>query len=149
MVPTAEDVVLNAIRCVERRDVAELARLYHADIEFWWPPGLPYSGRHAGTEVDAMGRIFAGLWAPLQPTEAERAMDPVVVAVDGERVVVEYQWRARAANGAPFETSVLAAYRVRCGQLDRARMYYEDHAGLCRFLAQAGVPADGEPASAT
>ena len=138
MATTNEMVVLDAIRAVEERDRAWLAALYHPDVTFGWPAGLPYGGWHRGIEVIAMSERFASIWDRLQPTEAERRMDPRLVASDGDTVVVEYQWRGRDPEGCRFETPTLARYEVRDGLLARAQMYHFDMPGLLAFLSQAG-----------
>jgi ketosteroid isomerase-like protein len=135
----AEQVVLAAIAAVEERDLDALARLYHPDVWFEWPPGLPYSGDFHGASVDEMTNTFATVWEPLQPTDAERRMDATVVASSGNTVVVEYVWRAVDRHGHHFETLTLGRYEVRDGQFAGARMYYSDHAGLLAFLRGAGV----------
>src|SRR5260370_932035 len=38
------DIVMAAFAAVERRDERRLAELYHPEIEFHWPPSLPYGG---------------------------------------------------------------------------------------------------------
>ena len=40
---TPVDVVLDVLDAVEKRDAARLARLYHPDIEFHWPPAVSYT----------------------------------------------------------------------------------------------------------
>jgi ketosteroid isomerase-like protein len=135
----AADVALAAIRAVEARDLAALARLYDPDVQFEWPPGLPYSGVHRGAEVIAMTTRFRALWQPLQPTAVEARMDPVVIAATDDTVVIEYTWRAIDDRGNRFQTSTSAHYGVRDGRLTSARMYYLDHAGLLQFLRAAGV----------
>ena len=136
---------LATIKAVEARDLEALARLYDPDVEFEWPPGLPYSGVHRGPDVVTMTTRFRAVWQPLQPTAAEARMDPVVVAATADTVVVEYTWRAVDESGNRFQTSTLAHYEVRHGRLARARMYYADHAGLLEFLRSAGVPLQTPP----
>ena len=140
MATTSEAVVLDAIRAVERRDRATLMALYHPDVTFGWPAGLPYGGWHHGRDVMAMSEQFAQVWDPLQPTEAERQMDPRVVASVKDTVVVEYQWRGCDAGGRRFETPTLARYEVRDGLLAVAQMYHFDMPGLLEFLSQAETP---------
>lgn len=135
----AEEIALAAIKAVESRDLATLSQLYHRDIRFEWPPGLPYSGVFQGSAVSEMTARFAAAWEPLQPTDAEKCMDPSVVASSDDTVVIEYTWRAVDQRGDHFETSTLARYDVRDGLLAGARMYYSDHAGVLDFLRRAGV----------
>jgi ketosteroid isomerase-like protein len=138
MTTTNETVVMDAIRAVEERDRTRLAALYHPEVKFGWPAGLPYGGWHSGAAVVAMSVQFASIWDRLQPTDAERRMDPQLVASDGDTVVVEYQWRGRDPEGRRFETPTLARYELREGLLARAQMYHFDMPGLLAFLAQAG-----------
>ena len=37
-------IMLTLLAAIERRDRGLLQSLYHPEIEFHWPPGLPYSG---------------------------------------------------------------------------------------------------------
>jgi ketosteroid isomerase-like protein len=135
----AAATALAAIEAVEARDLEALAQLYDPDVEFEWPPGLPYSGVHRGADVVSMTANFRAVWQPLQPTADEARMDPVVIAATADTVVIEYTWRAVDQSGNRFQTSTLAHYEVRGGRLARARMYYADHAGLLEFLVSAGV----------
>src|SRR5215204_2641900 len=93
-------VVADALNAVEQRDHERLMSLYHPEIEFRWPPALPYGGTFRGREVIEMSRRFAAIWDPLQPTEEDRRLDPKVIAtgVDG-RVVVNYRLRGRDGIG--------------------------------------------------
>jgi ketosteroid isomerase-like protein len=136
---TPEEIALAAVKAVEDRDLDTLDQLYHPDVRFEWPPGLPYSGRFQGASVDEMTQRFAAVWEPLQPTDDEKRMDATVVASSGNTVVVEYTWRSVDQRGHRFETSTLARYEVRDGRFAGARMYYSDHAGLLAFLRDAGV----------
>jgi ketosteroid isomerase-like protein len=137
--PTNEEIVLDVIHAVENRDRTMLDRLYHTDIEFRWPPALPYGGTHSGAAVARMSAQFAQIWFPLQPTESERRMDPQIIAADGDNVVVRYTWKGCDTTGKRFETPTLAHYRVRDGRLVRAQMYYYDLTGLLDFLRDAKV----------
>ena len=137
---TDEQVVIAAIAAVEHRDRDALDALYHPDVEFSWPPGLPYSGRHSGAAVADMSLHYATTWIPLQPTAEERRMDPVIVASSDGTVVAEYQVRGVNFHGNRFETPTLARYTVRDGRLASAEMYYFDLTGLQRFLSGANLP---------
>ena len=132
------EVVTQTLRAVEQRQAAQLMALYHPQIEFRWPPGLPYSGTFKGTEVQEMARRFTEVWGPLQPTEETRRMDFEVIA-EGEKgqVVVSYQWKGLDAQGRRFVTPTLAQYEVRDGLFARAQMFYFDLQGLIAFLRQA------------
>lgn len=131
------DVVMAVLRCVEERDVGRLAELYHPDVEFHWPPGLPYSGVHRGAAVAGMSAAFAAVWVPLQPEAADRRLDAHVVAADGDTVVAQYTWKGRDRRGRTFATDTLARYSVVDGKLARARMYHFDLAGLVEFVERS------------
>jgi hypothetical protein len=133
----AEVFVLDVLRAVEERDIERLPSMYHPEIEFHWPPALPYGGVFKGAEVGPMSQTFAGIWGPLQPTEQERRMNARVVASDGPDVVVNYCWRGRDAAGRTCAIETLAHYRERDGKLARAQMFHFDLAGLLDFLAKA------------
>ena len=134
------EVVLAAFRAVEERDVQALFDLYHEDIEFHEAPSLPYASTARGKQgireelERAPERTWLGTWGPLQPTEAERRMDPRVVATDGNEVVVQYTTRARAPDGERFESLVLGLYEVRDGKFALAQMFHYDTAAILAFL---------------
>jgi ketosteroid isomerase-like protein len=131
-------VVTQVLEAVEQRQADRLQALYHPQIEFHWPPGLPYSGRFVGTEVGPMQQRFAELWFPLQPDAETRRLDFQVIATgDDGRVIVRYLWKALDSQGRRFETATLAEYQVREGLFARAQMYFYDLPGLIAFLAQA------------
>jgi ketosteroid isomerase-like protein len=134
------EIVTQVLTAVERRRGDRLAALYHPQIEFHWPPGLPYSGSFVGAEVAQMQRRFGEVWFPLQPTEEIRRMDFQVVATgDDGRVVATYVWKGIDGQGRRFESLTLADYRVRDGLFARAQMYYYDLLGLINFLQQAAA----------
>jgi ketosteroid isomerase-like protein len=144
------EIVTRALSAVEQRDAQTLRTLYHPQIEFHWPPGLPYSGAWAGAEVIEMQRRFREVWHALQPTEESRRMDFQVVAVgDDGCVIVKYRLKGVDAQGHRFETLTLADYQVRDGLFARARMYYYDLLGLTAFLERAGAVRCDHPASAS
>ena len=72
------DIVMAAFAAVERRDECRLAELYHPEVEFHWPPSLPYGGSvHGAAALQAGDRTsFDQVWDPLQPTWHKRRMDP-------------------------------------------------------------------------
>lgn len=140
MKPRSVDVVTQVLAAVEQRQADRLIALYHPQIEFHWPPGLPYSGRFVGAEVARMHRLLGEVWFALQPDEETRRMDFEVIATgDHGRVVVRYRWKGIDAQGGRFETLTLADYQVRDGLFARAQMYYYDLPGLIRFLEQANA----------
>ena len=128
-------VVLEVFRAIERRDRQRILELFAPDIEFHWPPSLPYGGASRGPGSE--GPTWVDTWDPLQPTEAERRMDPRVVATSPEHVVA--LWRQRGVNraGDRFDGEVLGLYDVRGRRLARAQMFYFDTAPLVGFLARA------------
>ena len=132
------DVVMQILHAIEDRQLDRLPSLLHPEIEFHWPPGLPYSGDFKGPSVAEMNERFAATWMPLQPTEETRRMNPRVVATnDDGRVIVHYLWKGLDANGRRFATETLADYQVRDGQLARAQMFYYDLPGMIAFLDRA------------
>ena len=140
---SSADVVLSAFRAIEERDQDGLFAVIHDDVELHDAPSLPYGGSLRGKEAmrerleTAPETTWLGTWGPLQPTDAERRMDPRVVAADGEEVAVEYMQRALSPAGERFESPVLAIYRVRDGKFARAQMFHYDTAAILAFLARA------------
>jgi ketosteroid isomerase-like protein len=134
-----DEVVMAVLTAIEQRNLTALPGLYHSQIEFSWPPSLPYSGTFRGAELGEMNAKFASVWAVLQPTERERALNARVIASTGEDVVVNYCWRALDPTGRRFETETLGHYKVRDGKLARAQMFYFDLPGMVAFLKAAAV----------
>jgi hypothetical protein len=134
------NLMMEMLHLIEQRQLERLADFYHPEIEFHWPPGLPYSGDFIGPAVWEMSKRFEATWKPLQPAEEIRRMNPRVLATaENGRVIVNYDWRGLDAEGRRFETEVLADYEVRDGQLARAQMFYYDLPGMIAFLDDAGV----------
>ena len=54
---------------IEARDLPRLLDLCQPDVEFVWPPSLPYgqAPQRSGLAADQ----WAPTWVPLQPTDAE------------------------------------------------------------------------------
>jgi len=123
-------VMLEIFSAIERRDPQRVFELCQPDVEFLWPPSLPYGGTSPGS-------AWANTWLPLQPTEVERRMDPRVVAAGPEEVVILWQQRGVSPAGDGLETPVLGVYQVREGKLARAQMFYFDTAAVNDFLARA------------
>ncbi len=138
MTRSSADVVLAAIDAVERRDAARFVELCDPAAEFHWPPSLPYGGTVRGVGRSERDRGWAESWGPVQPTGAERRMDPRVVAATDQEVVVLWQQRGLAPRGERFEGEVLGLYQVRDGKLARAQMFYFDPVAAAAFLADAG-----------
>ena len=138
MTPTEKanaSVMLDIFSAIERRDAPRLAELCHTDVEFCWPAALPYGGTARGFRTEPPTWIHT--WAPLQPTAAERSMEPRVVAASGDEVVVLWRQRGLSPSGERFDGPVLALYRVHDGKLARAQMFYYDTPALVEFLARA------------
>jgi ketosteroid isomerase-like protein len=145
------EVVLRTFRAVEERDRDALFALYHDDVEFHEAPSLPYGGTVRGKRAiraqleAAPEATWLGTWGPLQPTEAERRMDPRVVAAEGEEVSVLFTQRALSPDGERFEAPVFGLYQVRDGKFARAQMFHFDTAAIVAFLERA---ANSGPATA-
>jgi ketosteroid isomerase-like protein len=75
----------------------------------------------------------------MQPTETERRMDPRVVAVSGDEVVMLWQQRGVSPAGDRFDGPVLALYQLRDRKLARAQMFYFDAVEVASFLAKAAA----------
>jgi uncharacterized protein len=133
----AADVVLQAFRAVEDRDYEGLIALYHPEVEFHEAPSLPYGGTSVGREAVAADLGWLETWGPLQPTAAERRMDPRVIADDGREVVLLYRQRAVDGAGNRLDAPVLGHYEVRDGLFARAQMFHFDTAAILDFLAGA------------
>jgi uncharacterized protein len=130
---TSISVVLECFEAVERRDEERQRELFRPEVEFHWPPSLPY-GRRAGAGPP---RSWEETWDQLQPTDEERRLDPRVVAASDDEVVVLWQQRGRDGEGRRFECPVLGLYRVRDGKLARAQMFYFDTTATADFLKGA------------
>jgi uncharacterized protein len=137
----AVEVVLEVFGAVERRDREALLALYHPDVEFVHAPSLPYGGTSRGREAlrrqfeSDPGETWIGTWDPLQPTAAERSMNPRAVAATDDEVVVLYRQRALAPTGERFDAPVLGLYEVRDGLFARAQMFHFDTLAVVEFLA--------------
>ena len=123
-------LMLEIFSAIERRDPQRVFELCQPDVEFHWPPSLPYGGASRGS-------AWVDTWVPLQPTEAERRMDARVVAASPEEVVVLWQQRGVSPTGDRFDGPVLGLYRVREGKLARAQIFYFDTSALINFLGRA------------
>ncbi len=132
-------LLLDVFNAIERRDDQGFRELLHPDFEIHWPPSLPYGATIRGPAP--AGPTWGETWSPLQPTEAERRMDPRVVAAGEDEVVVLWRQRGVTPAGARFEGEVLGLYQVREGKLARAQMFYFDTALLVSFLATAKAHA--------
>ncbi len=132
------EVMRKLFRAVEAHDEVGIVGLYQPDVEFLWPPSLPYGGTRRGLRPGSA--TWGETWAVLQPSEAERRMDPRVVAASDDEVVVLWQQRGISAAGERFDGEVLGLYRLRDGKLARAQMFYFDTTAVNNFLARAFTP---------
>jgi ketosteroid isomerase-like protein len=132
-------VMLDIFSAIERRDAQRLAQLCHPDVEFCWPAPLPYGGTTYGFGTGS--RSWIHTWAPLQPTDAERRMEPRVVGANGDEVVVLWRQRGLSPSGERFDSPVLALYTARDKRLARAQMFYFDTSALVEFLGRASSQA--------
>lgn len=134
-----EGLTLDMLEAVEERDGQRLAALHHPHIRFVWPPRLPeIGGVHRGSEeVLPMYARWASLWDPLQPTRAERAMSPEIVAASADHVVARFTQRGVDPSARRTETEVLAVYRWEDSLVRDLHMYMDDPQALADFLAQA------------
>jgi ketosteroid isomerase-like protein len=80
------DTVMAVFTAVEQRDDDALARVCRPDVEFCWPPSLPYGGTVGG--LARRGEGWAAYWDRLQPTADLRRLNPRVIAAAGQEVVV-------------------------------------------------------------
>jgi len=133
------EAVLAVFAAVEQRDNDALARVCQPDVEFCWPPSLPYGGTTRG--LAGRGGGWAAYWDWLQPTVALRRLDPRVVAAAGQEVVVLWRQRGLTPAAESLDSPVLGLYRVHEGRLARGQMFYFDPAAVCAFLARASRAA--------
>jgi ketosteroid isomerase-like protein len=127
------EVMRDIFGALERRDERRFLALVHPDVEMHWPPSLPYGGTSRGLQQET----WSATWSPLQPTEAERRMEPRVVAASEEEVVVLWRQRGVTLGGDRCDEEVLGLYHMREGKLARAQMFYFDTAAVVSFLAKA------------
>jgi ketosteroid isomerase-like protein len=132
-------LLLDVFSAIEQRNEQRFRELAHPEFEIHWPSSLPYGGIARGLAPEAP--TWSETWTPLQPTEAERKMDPRVVAASEDEVVVLWRQRGVTPSGDRFDGEVLGLYQVHEGRLKRAQMFYFDTAALVSFLAQAARQA--------
>jgi uncharacterized protein len=132
-------VMLEIFRALEQRDPSRKSvdereeALYQPDVEFHWPSALPYGGMFRGKDA----AIWSATWNPLQPTAAERKMDPRVLGADDHRVIILYRQRGVSPSGERFDGEVIGLYELRDFKLSRAQMFHFDEAALAQFLDRA------------
>jgi len=135
-----EKLVLQVFSVIEQRDAQHpdprpLLDLCAPEVEFHWPASLPYGGTQRA--FTRSGPSWGQVWGPLQPTEAERRMDPRAVASSEDEVVVLWRQRGVSRAGDRFDGEVLGLYRILEGKLARAQMFYFDTVALVNFLGRA------------
>ncbi len=130
-------LVLSVFNAIEQRNDQRFSELLHPDFEIHWPRSLPYGPGKAKTWSDT--------WNPLQPTEAERRMDPRIVAASEDEVIVLWRQRGISPSGERFDGEVLGLYQVREGKLARAQMFYFDTVAVAKFLEKAIEQMGGNP----
>jgi ketosteroid isomerase-like protein len=128
-------VMRDIFSAIERRDARRFLEFVHPDCAMHWPPSLPYGGTARGLQLD--GPTWNDTWSPLQPTEAERRMEPRVVAASEDAVVVLWRQRGVTPAGDRCDGEVLGLYQVCGGKLARAQMFSFDTTALISFLAKA------------
>jgi ketosteroid isomerase-like protein len=134
-------VMLQLFQAIEKRDpnrpnVERELSFYQPDVEFHWPAALPYGGTFRGLSRPSHAD-WNSTWSPLQPTGAERRMDPQVIGATDRQVVVLYHQRGVSPQGEHFDGEVIGLYALRDFKLARAQMFYFDEASCVRFLERA------------
>jgi uncharacterized protein len=124
-----KNLLLSVFSAIEQRNDQRFFELLDPDFKIHWPPSLPYGA--------GKGRTWSDTWNPLQPTAAERRMDPRVVAANEDEVVVLWRQRGLSPSGDRFDEEVLGLYQVREGKLARAQMFYFDTVAVANFLEKA------------
>jgi ketosteroid isomerase-like protein len=130
-------IVLLAFDAVEQQDDLQFFALIDPEFKIYWPPSLPYGGETG--RPDPSRPSWSEIWVPLQPTEAERKMDPRVIAGNEDEVVVHWRQRGVTPGGDRFDSEVLGLYRVHNGKLAQAKMFYFDTAAVAAFLKKANA----------
>jgi ketosteroid isomerase-like protein len=133
------DAVMAVFGAVEQRDGEALARICQPEVEFCWPPSLPYGGTVRG--MARIGEGWPAYWDRLQPTADLRRLHPRVVAAAEQEVVVLWQQRGLTPAGDELDSEVLSLYRISEGKLARGQMFYFDPTSVCAFLAKASRAA--------
>jgi ketosteroid isomerase-like protein len=140
--------IMDVFAAVERRDTEAFVGLCHPEVTFHWPPSLPYGSPTSGLSDEVGGGsgttitrpTWEQIWDPLQPTSAERGMDPRIIGTTGNEVVVRWHQRGADPSGRRLDEEVLGLYQVKDGKLARAQMFYFDTARVSAFLAEANRP---------
>lgn len=137
--PQNENVatILRIFDAIERRDDNQFLENIGPAGEIHWPASLPYGGSAALAKPS--GPTWTDTWDRLQPTAAERAMNPRIVAANEDEVVVLWRQRGLSPAGERFDQEVLALYQLREGKLRRAQMFYFDASAVAAFLARSST----------
>jgi ketosteroid isomerase-like protein len=136
------ETMLAIFRNIEERDPKhpdpqKQLQLIQPDVEFHWPPSLPYGGTHRG--LANYGPNWGKTWNPLQPTPADRKLSPRVIAASNNEVVILWRQRGVSPLGEHLDTEVLGLYQLRDAKLARAQMFYFDETAVAHFLCHAAV----------
>ena len=143
--------ILEIFRLIEQRDpqrpnVAREMELVDSNVEMNWPRSLPYGGTTRGMMPRPDRPSWGATWTPLQPTAADRKMDPRVVGANDHEVAVLYRQRGLSPAGERYDGEVLGLYEIHGGKLTRAQMFYFDEVGAVEFLRKAKSEAGAESA---
>ena len=128
-----DQLLMTTFKALENRDSVTLVDVFDPNVEFHWPPALPYGGVN---RIGAPEPTWISTWTPLQPTRHEREMDPVIVASSPQRAAVLWHQRGQKDNGMKLDTEVLGMYNIRNDKLVRCQMFYFDCEEVMRFLAR-------------
>jgi ketosteroid isomerase-like protein len=127
--------MLELFAAIENRDFERVLEIYDPDVEFFWPPGLPYGASGHGAEPDEA--TWQSTWLPLQPERSDRRMDPRVIGSKGDEVAILYHQRGRDSKGNVIDDEVIGLYKVIHGKLRRAQMFHFDEPSVVAFLQSA------------
>src|SRR5262245_16551904 len=90
-------------RNLQRRDPEKLHELFAPEVESHWPPSRPYRSTTHDIKINIPG--WVNTWDPLQPTEAERRMEPRVVGADDDgKVIILSRQRGVSPAGERIDT---------------------------------------------
>jgi ketosteroid isomerase-like protein len=142
---TANEVILEVIHAIEQRDIERFVQLCSPDVEFVWPPSLPYgSATGLGDELGSASSdatlerpSWIETWDPLQPDDDSRLMDPHIVGELANSVVVLWYQRGVDQRGRRLNEAVLGLYEISDSKLVRGQMFYFDSARVGAFLSAA------------
>lgn len=130
-----ESLMLELFAAIENRDFERVLQIYDPEVEFYWPPGLPYGASGRGGEPDEA--TWQSTWLPLQPEPSDRRMDPRVIGSRDDEVAILYHQRGRDSKGNVIDDEVIGLYKVVHGKLRRAQMFHFDESSVVAFLQSA------------